>query len=363
MKIKYLILLITCTYVTISSNAQLKIVTNGTVKVRGDIATDDPLDEVSMIIYGKNGTNLANGRLAIGDYGKMSTLGANVFIGEYGTNIDSDIFQLHGKNGIYFTRSAGETVAYYKYSEGNKFNFSCDVYAYGVKLTSDIRSKSNISDLEKMLPMLTQLNGISYNLNLPENSFQNSIEGELTEKEKNYQSEYLKLKEQHIKKEANKKRLGFIAQDVQKIFPDLVEQDSAGFLSIDYIGLIPVLVESIKELEERVEALENNCCNENLKFGIIDQNHEIKEAKLYQNAPNPFNNQTLIQFEVPISVNKAQLHLCNMTGTLLRTINIDQRELGSVSISANEFIAGMYLYSLVCDGKIVDTKQMMLLGR
>ena len=329
MKIKYLILLITCTYVTISSNAQLKIVTNGTVKVRGDIATDDPLDEVSMIIYGKNGTNLANGRLAIGDYGKMSTLGANVFIGEY----------------------------------GNKFNFSCDVYAYGVKLTSDIRSKSNISDLEKMLPMLTQLNGISYNLNLPENSFQNSIEGELTEKEKNYQSEYLKLKEQHIKKEANKKRLGFIAQDVQKIFPDLVEQDSAGFLSIDYIGLIPVLVESIKELEERVEALENNCCNENLKFGIIDQNHEIKEAKLYQNAPNPFNNQTLIQFEVPISVNKAQLHLCNMTGTLLRTINIDQRELGSVSISANEFIAGMYLYSLVCDGKIVDTKQMMLLGR
>ena len=329
MKIKYLILLITCTYVTISSNAQLKIVTNGTVKVRGDIATDDPLDEVSMIIYGKNGTNLANGRLAIGDYGKMSTLGANVFIGEY----------------------------------GNKFNFSCDVYAYGVKLTSDIRSKSNISDLEKMLPMLTQLNGISYNLNLPENSFQNSIEGELTEKEKNYQSEYLKLKEQHIKKEANKKRLGFIAQDVQKIFPDLVEQDSAGFLSIDYIGLIPVLVESIKELEERVEALENNCCNENLKFGIIDQNHEIKEAKLYQNAPNPFNNQTLIQFEVPISVNKAQLHLCNMTGTLLRTINIDQRELGSVSISANEFIAGMYLYSLVCDGKIDDTKQMMLLGR
>ena len=27
---------------------------------------------------------------------------------------------------------------------------------------------------------------------------------------------------------------------------------------------------------------------------------------------------------------------------------------------ANEFVAGMYLYSLVCDGKIVDTKQMLL---
>jgi hypothetical protein len=32
----------------------------------------------------------------------------------------------------------------------------------------------------------------------------------------------------------------------------------------------------------------------------------------------------------------------------------------NVTINANEFVAGMYLYSLVCDGKIVDTKQMLL---
>jgi hypothetical protein len=49
-----------------------------------------------------------------------------------------------------------------------------------------------------------------------------------------------------------------------------------------------------------------------------------------------------------------------MTGTLLKTFEINQRNEGNIIINANEFIAGMYLYSLVCDGKIVDTKQMML---
>lgn len=54
------------------------------------------------------------------------------------------------------------------------------------------------------------------------------------------------------------------------------------------------------------------------------------------------------------------LFICNMTGTLLKTIQVNQKGTGNLTINANEFVAGMYLYSLVCDGKIVDTKQVML---
>lgn len=74
-----------------STFAQLKVIQDGTVLIRGERTTDDPSDEVSNIIYGKYGTRLANGRLAIGDYGRMAYQGGNVFIGEYGTNVDSDI--------------------------------------------------------------------------------------------------------------------------------------------------------------------------------------------------------------------------------------------------------------------------------
>ena len=49
-----------------------------------------------------------------------------------------------------------------------------------------------------------------------------------------------------------------------------------------------------------------------------------------------------------------------MNGTLLKSVPVTQIGEGNVTINANEFTAGMYLYSLVCDGKIIDTKQMML---
>lgn len=369
-----IIILICISLFSINLKAQLKVVQDGTVKIKGDITTDDANDEVSAIVYGKYGPNLANGRLAIGDYGRMAYHGGNIFVGEYGTDVDSDIMQLHGKLGIYFTRNYGETVAYYKYSEGNKFNFNCDVYANGVKLTSDKRFKSNIDELDKMLPMLKQLNGVSYNLaaNRENEKFSGAEGGTLTEKEQNSMMEYEKAKEREAARLAGKKRLGFIAQDVQKIFPELVEQDSAGYLSLDYMGLIPVLVEAVKEQQEiidqlqvRIETLESDCCdNASLKSAKMEDKDSpalINDgAKLYQNAPNPFSVQTTIRFEIPQSVQNAQLHICNMAGSLLKTIHVNQRGEGNVTISASEFTSGMYLYSLVTDRRIVDTKQMLL---
>ena len=44
------------------------------------------------------------------------------------------------------------------------------------------------------------------------------------------------------------KQFGLIAQDVQVIYPELVYQDPEGYLAINYTGLIPLLIESIKEL-------------------------------------------------------------------------------------------------------------------
>ena len=60
--------------------------------------------------------------------------------------------------------------------------------------------------------------------------------------------------------------MGFLAQDVQKIFPELVYADKNGILSIDYIALIPVLVESLKELNAKVDALQKE--NDDLKAKV-----------------------------------------------------------------------------------------------
>lgn len=50
--------------------------------------------------------------------------------------------------------------------------------------------------------------------------------------------------------------MGVLAQDVQAAFPDAVVRGRLGTLKVDYNGLIGALVESVKELADRVEQLE-----------------------------------------------------------------------------------------------------------
>ena len=51
--------------------------------------------------------------------------------------------------------------------------------------------------------------------------------------------------------------LGVIAQEVQSVFPEIVNERETGYLAVDYIKLVPVLIEAIKELSAKVKDLEN----------------------------------------------------------------------------------------------------------
>jgi hypothetical protein len=215
---------------------------------------------------------------------------------------------------------------------------------------SDSRLKENLRVIEKPLEKLLQMNGVKYDFIKQSNdTISNEAEQQKLEK-------------------MQKDKLGFLAQDLEKIIPEAVlyEEDEDRYY-IEYNALIPVIVEAMKEQQAQIEELKSElagCCQEGLKSGSINNTDELNlnvaQAKLYQNNPNPFSVQTAVKFEIPETVKSAQLHICNMTGTLLKTITVNQRNNGSVIINANEFNAGMYLYSLVCDGKIVDTKQMLL---
>jgi hypothetical protein len=210
---------------------------------------------------------------------------------------------------------------------------------------SDERLKEDIKPLENSLSRIKLLKAVTFNM----------------------KDEFYKTEDPIVLAAIKKDRkldFGFIAQEAKEVYPEIVKLDStSGMYLVNYVKLIPVLVEAIQELEARVEIMENNCCNQNnnLKSGMNgEKGINSFETKLYQNAPNPFNIQTTVRFEIPETVQSTQLHICNMTGTLLKTISINQRGSDNVTISANEFVAGLYLYSLVIDGNIIDTKQMLL---
>jgi hypothetical protein len=103
---------------------------------------------------------------------------------------------------------------------------------------SDQRWKKNIQPITNSLDKVLQLSGVSYNWRtdeFPANNFD------------------------------SKTHLGFIAQDVEKIVPDLVTTGADGFKGIDYSGFSSLLVNAVKEQQTQVTSLAANLDSLNLK--------------------------------------------------------------------------------------------------
>ena len=82
--------------------------------------------------------------------------------------------------------------------------------------------------------------------------------------------------------------------------------------------------------------------------------------KVYQNAPNPFNEHTTIQCYIPKTVKKAELCVYNMQGAQVKCLLVTERGTVDVQIQAGQLAAGVYTYLLIGDGKTSDAKQMIL---
>ena len=83
-------------------------------------------------------------------------------------------------------------------------------------------------------------------------------------------------------------------------------------------------------------------------------------ARLYQNAPNPWNSETVIRYNLPESVMHADIYIYDMQGKQLKSIPAQGRGENRVTLTAHDLQAGMYIYALVADGNLVDSKQMIL---
>ena len=83
-------------------------------------------------------------------------------------------------------------------------------------------------------------------------------------------------------------------------------------------------------------------------------------AKLYQNAPNPWSSETVIRYSLSQTVKQAVIYIYDMQGAQLKSIPAQGRGESQVTITGHDLKAGMYLYALVADGALVDSKQMIL---
>ena len=79
-----------------------------------------------------------------------------------------------------------------------------------------------------------------------------------------------------------------------------------------------------------------------------------------QNVPNPFSGKTDIAIYLPESTQTATLYIYDLSGKQVEQQVIEGRGDTVMTIHADKMDAGMYIYSLIADGKVVATKRMIV---
>ena len=153
---------------------------------------------------------------------------------------------------------------------------------------------------------------------------------------------------------------GLDAEQLKAAFPKLVKQDAQGNYSINYIELIPLLVKGFNEMASELAELKEELNANSNPTSIENTASDIDMVKMDQNKPNPFSESTVIGLNIPEKAQKANIYIYDMSGKQVKNINVEDRGNTSITVYASDLNAGMYIYSLVIDGKVCVTRKMIV---
>ena len=171
------------------------------------------------------------------------------------------------------------------------------------------------------------------------------------------------------------------------------EYDTAGTLisqekniqAVNYVEFIPLLIAGYKSQAKEIDSLTNQvatlqsrfdslvtavalCCNAPMLNQNTNQNQQsvILDNQLAivlnQNDPNPFAENTTITWHIPQQEQttlNAMVVFYDQNGSIIKTVKINEPGAGSLLVYGNKLSSGTYTYSLVVNGKAIETKRMM----
>ena len=165
-----------------------------------------------------------------------------------------------------------------------------------------------------------------------------------------------------------RQQIGFAAQDVQKVFPEAVGTDNDGYLNMNIHPILIAQVNAIKEQQSQINELKKEIIE--LKAMLTANASKSSDTKVVlagteaasieQNAPNPFNVNTVIKYHLPKNSGNAVMNITDAGGRLIKSIALAGNENGQVTLSAGTLGTGSYFYSLLINGRKVATKEMQL---
>jgi hypothetical protein len=227
---------------------------------------------------------------------------------------------------------------------------------------SDGRYKRNIKEDVPGLKFINALKPVTYNL-------------DITALENNLHKHIYVVDKQNAEAKEKIKYSGFVAQDVEKAAKQIgydfsgvdAPKNDKDIYALRYADFVVPLVKAVQELTAENEALKARLDKiENFIAANVRGDKEdavavkLTGSYLEQNIPNPFNQTTTINYHLPQNTGNALIKITDINGRTIKNITVDIKGNGQIIVNANELAAGTYKYSLIANGKLIDTKKMVL---
>lgn len=207
---------------------QMSILSNGNV----GIGTTSPSQKLAVTTASSN-ASIASftssggfGQLLISNSTTNVDIGATTSFGYAGTNNAFDFVLRTGAVSRIFLQHSSGNVGIGTNSPSQRLTVAGNICATGtIGACSDIRYKTNLLPLSNVLASVLSLNPIYYNW------------------------------KRDFKGYTDQRQIGFSAQEVEKLYPEMVQTDAEGYKAVDYSRMTPVLVEAIKEQQQEISQL------------------------------------------------------------------------------------------------------------
>lgn len=244
--------------------------------------------------------------------------------------------------------------------------FNGSAYSAEMYQSADTRLKDEIKPLNEAINKLMLIKPLSFKFKSDEYQNLNLFEG---------------------------RQMGLNPEELQEVFPELVKEiadvserlendneiaEIKKYKAINYTNLIPLLIAGMQEQQAQLQEQKEE--NQELKnlVAILQQQSNDLLAKtsdptgisnlvsqtdgfsMDQNIPNPFSNETLVNYTLPQNTGKAYMAVYDLSGKQIRTFPLNQKGTSSLTISSEKLAAGIYIYSIIADGKVMDSKRMVV---
>ena len=276
---------------------------------------------------------------------------------------------------------------------GNSTQTVIDAYASGLTYISDQRVKKDVKEDVHGLDFIKKLRPVTYHYDMQ--TLDKFIYGDKA-------GEYEKNMGEAVDASGKVLHTGFIAQEVaataKKVGYEFsgvkVPESDKSLYGINYTEFIVPMVKGMQEQQGMIEAqaetiknLSQTAAQQQDALGAVlakmevmaSQLNDIKEccsnngsttsgspqslsaAQLFNAVPNPTSGSTVIYYYVPSAAKSASIQVSDVNGQAVNTIQITAMGYSSVPLQVSNLNNSIYNYSLVVDGKIIDSKKLSVI--